>query len=126
MYNKKLIKFAQEQLSQRGPVSLVADGIAGPATINALALIPTISSNWSAAKMVVGYVQHVCHEEGIEAGPIDGLLGPQTEYAYGQLVHKLAGNDKASWFWRDDEGIGGEMESGVEWPLQVQSELVKF
>lgn len=45
-------------------------------------------------------IQACCHSIGIDAGPIDGLRGPQTRYAEQQLSIRLNGNNKRS-YWRN-------------------------
>ena len=114
-YNKDLIKFVQTQLH------LTADGIPGKKTQAALSSFP---SSWTVKRKIVGYVQYLCLEKGIEVGKIDGYIGPQTEYAYERLQAKL--NHKEFKLWRDEEPETPTMSSS-KWPNQnPQSELIKF
>lgn len=122
--DKNLVRLAQRQLNERYDLSLVIDGIIGENTTSAILMTPTISPMWSEERIVVGYLQHICTMEDINAGPIDGLWGPQTEYGVEQLKIKLEKGKKPD-PWRDDEGIGGNPNVG-KWPLQTQDELENF
>lgn len=136
MYNKELIKYAQKELSEQTGIPLKADGVAGKNTLAALLHIEQIPSDWSTKRQVIGYIQYLCATEGINAGPIDGYWGPQTEEGYERLKTQSEGG---SWLpWRDDEGEGiGDIVGGFigdlfgkkvenDWPMQVQDELVKY
>lgn len=121
--NKAMVKIIQDQLNKRLGLSLVVDGDPGRKTQAALAQVTVIATHWETDRQLIGYIQHLCALEGLDAGPVDGLWGPQTAYGYENLKVKLAGNKLAPW--RDDEGLGGDPD-GEGWPLQTQSELEKF
>jgi len=124
--DKKIIKLVQKELAKETGVPLVVDGDAGRKTQGALQQISQIPAHWNVERQLIGYVQYLCMKNGINAGPLDGRWGPQTEYAYDELEQKLA---KSGWFslpWRTDEGEGDGDEVGKIWPLQTQSELEKY
>ena len=136
MYDKEMIKLVQRELTKETGVSLVVDGIVGPKTLRALLFVPQVNNTWVPKRQIIGYVQYLCATEGIDSGVIDGYLGPQTQYAYEILKERFAGND---WFpWRTDEGDGiGDIIGGFignlfgnevknDWPLQIESELIKY
>jgi hypothetical protein len=66
----------------------------------------------------------MCQLEDIEAGPVDGYWGPQTEYAYSIYKEKII-TGKTPEPWRDDEGIGATPVANT-WPVQTQSELERY
>lgn len=122
--NKDMVKLIQEQLNKRWGLSLKVDGDPGKNTMNALAQVNAIPTHWDKDRKLIGFIQHVCTVEGINAGPVDGYWGPQTEYGYEQLKVKLAAGSVPP-PWRDDEGIGAAPTTN-DWPIQTQSELIKF
>jgi len=131
--NKEIIKRIQMELSKQTPIKLVADGVAGKKTMDALLYIEQIPTTWPKSRQLVGYIQYLCASEGINGGPIDGYWGSQTEYGY--EVFK-SGNKYGSW--REDEGEGkGSLIGGFvgklfgksiknDWPNQTQTELLKY
>lgn len=122
--NKELIKLAQKELSKQTPIKLKPDGVVGNETLNALLYIEQIPVDWPKTRQIIGYIQYLCASEGINAGPIDGYFGPQTESAAEELKTKLTGK---KWFpWRKPEGEGAGEIVGNKWPLQTQSELEKY
>lgn len=133
-YNKDLIKLVQKELSEQTGILLKVDGIAGKETLRALLHIEQIPTEWSTKRQVIAYIQYLAATEGIDSGPIDGKIGPQTDAAYDQLKAKLNGE---TWKpWRDDEGIGfGDIIGGAisslfdgipNWPVQTQEKLEAF
>jgi len=122
--NKELIKLAQRELSKQTPIKLKVDGVAGRETLDALLYIEQIPTEWSNVRQVVAYIQYLCAAEGINAGPIDGFWGPQTEQGAEELKVKLTGK---KWFpWRKPEADGMGELVGKKWPTQTQSELEKY
>lgn len=66
-----------------GPI----DGIVGPKTLLAvkaslLGANVRVRHSWSGARLILAYQQLMMSRVGIDTGDIDGLLGPQTEYAF--------------------------------------------
>ncbi len=122
--SKGMAKIIQEQLNKLLGTSLVVDGDPGKRTMAALAQVTAVPSHWEKKRQLIGFIQHVCDLNGLNAGPVDGFWGPQTEYGYEKLKEKMAtGQDPKPW--RDDEGIGATPTAG-SWPIQTQSELEKY
>lgn len=109
----EMIKYVQQTLS------LTVDGQAGPKTETALLAVSIIPSDWPIDRKIVGFIQHQCMIKEIPVGPIDGFLGPQTQYGFDQLTNGTAP-------WRDDEGIGATPDPSSKWPIQTQAELIAF
>lgn len=60
---------------------------------------------WSIARRLVAAQQLLCRLDGIEVGAVDGLVGPQSRYAFGVFdVRKAAGGKPVTVIenWRDD------------------------
>lgn len=118
--NREIIKLIQRELNEQTPVTVKVDGITGEQTMNALLFIEQIPSDWSKQRQLIGYLQYLCATESINAGSIDGYLGPQTSFG----IEHLLGNKET---WRDDEGAGsGGIVGGNDWPIQTQPELEKY
>ncbi len=47
--------------------------------------LPATWLSWSGRRRAVAYFQIICHDNDIDAGPIDGFYGPQTECASQRL-----------------------------------------
>jgi lysozyme family protein len=83
------------------------DGIYGAHTRNAIkALLITRQNSdwlgWPAERLLIAGKQALCDLDGIEVGDIDGIVGPQTQYAFS--VYAARGrNDKTVETWRDEE-----------------------
>lgn len=76
----------QRRLSAAGFYRGRIDGELGPLSMQAITAFlhhghVAVPASWSQARRVLAAMQLVCRDEGIEVGPIDGLLGPQTEFA---------------------------------------------
>lgn len=121
---KETIKIVQQALNKHHNAGLVEDGIYGKNTATALMKVSVLPTEWDKDRKIVGMVQHACTLEGIDAGPVDGYWGPQTDYGYGLLKAKYV-EGQAPEPWRDDEGIGAT-PTNQGWPIQTQSELKKF
>ncbi|MDR9440769.1 MAG: hypothetical protein RI841_14915, partial [Halomonas sp.] len=48
--------------------------------------LPDDAVRWSERRRAIACLQLACREKRIEVGPIDGLWGPQTEYAVDVLA----------------------------------------
>lgn len=121
--NKNIIKLVQSELNKRYGTSLVVDGIDGSNTQAALMKVGVLPTEWSAERKLVGFVQHVATLEGINAGAIDGLWGPQTDSAVDELLYKLE-HGKLPEPWRPEEFFGDD-KSG-RWPLQNEAAMNAF
>lgn len=80
-----------------GPVNGVIDA-ATLTAINAFLNFGNIHvpSNWSASRRALAARQLVCQKDGIDAGSIDGLMGPQTRYALDVYEEMHGGGPVAS------------------------------
>jgi lysozyme family protein len=83
------------------------DGICGPHTRDAIkALLITRQSSdwlgWPASRLLIAGKQALCDLDGIEVGDIDGIVGPQTQYAFSVYAARCRG-DKTVETWRDEE-----------------------
>jgi len=124
--NTELVKLVQSELAKETGLPLNADGDPGQKTIAALHRISQLPAHWDVKRLIVGYLQYRCAKVGINAGPIDGYWGPQTEQAYVRLKMSVLGQSSAD-VWRHDEGEGtGDTIGGNHWPLQTQSELQAY
>ena len=122
--SSEVVKIVQESLNRHYGFHLRVDGIAGKNTMLALMQITTIPTHWDDEMKLVGYIQHICLVENIDAGPIDGYWGPQTDYGFEQLKVVLATGKKPD-PWRDDEGMGAIPQFNT-WPVQTQDELERY
>lgn len=86
------------------------DGDLGPKTrtaIDSLLMQQAVANfgGWLTPRRVVAAQQVICRIEGIEIGKIDGLIGPQSRYAFGVFdVRKAAGGKPVRVIenWRND------------------------
>jgi len=124
MYTESTIKLIQTELNKRFQTTLVVDGVIGNKTLEALLRVPQLPTDWPEQRKIIGFIQYLCLMEGIDAGPIDGYWGPQTEFGYNQLKVKLSTGANPP-PWRDDEGTGGKIDAST-WPLQIQQHMLKF
>lgn len=120
-----MVSVIQRNLNDRFNTNLAVDGYVGSKTLAAISNIVAIPNFWSTERKLVGAIQYFCLMKNIEVGALDGYWGPNTENGWEQLSH-LESTGKLPDPWRDDEGIGGLVQSSTTVPLQVQSELVKF
>jgi len=108
----ELIKLVQELISQH-ITPITATGSMDAMTLHALLTIPQIPAHWEDDRLIVGALQFFCMKSNINAGPIDGWWGPQTEYGYEQVM-SLITNGAVEEEWRSD------------FPINTEQELVKF
>ena len=69
-------------------LKIKADGIIGPHTVLAARHILPSAPSWSNRRVIVAYCQLLLWEWGFDAGPMDGLVGPQTLWALEQYQNK--------------------------------------
>lgn len=81
------------------------------------------ADNWTDARKLIAIEQRLYASLGIEVGAIDGLVGPQTQYARSVYVARKAGKDDAE-TWRDklSEGPPGGSVAATKWPRQKDVE----
>jgi hypothetical protein len=116
---KQMVVVAQQILNNRCNAGLKADGHIGIKTVSATQSISEIASTWNDNRKIIATIQFGANMNGIPVGAIDGLWGPQTDYAFNQLI----GSNK---LWRaDDPGQLNDTKSDG-WPRQVQYELIEF
>lgn len=120
--NKEIIKVVQSQLNTMLNTSLVVNGIANEKTQIALLKIGVLPTRWSTKQKLVGFIQHIATLDGINAGPIDGKWGPQTEYAYNQFTYSLQ-HGRLPEPWRQEEFTGN---ANGRWPLQNEASMNAF
>lgn len=96
---KEIIQFVQRQIGTKD------DGIVGFKTISRLnsniRLVLKIKKHWSWKRKMIAFIQFLAIAQGIEAGKIDGYFGPQTQYAFEQLIF-LEKYGKSPKYWRSD------------------------
>ncbi len=90
------IRIIQNNLVEGNFYSGAVDGKRGPKTNKAIeaalikrkANLPVDWQQWSDKRQAIAYLQLLCHDNGIDAGKIDGFNGPTTESAV-QLLSAL-------------------------------------
>lgn len=127
---KKAIRIVQEYLADDALYTGDIDGLCGEKTMEALhaALekndveLPQDWRNWSKKRKLTVYLQLICKSHGIETGPVDGLWGQQTDFAYESLLYfRTYGSLPDPW--RDIEGSDANPHN---WPGEQELELVGF
>ncbi|MDY6943454.1 MAG: M15 family peptidase [Pseudomonadota bacterium] len=120
---KQTIRLVQEALKARGLYSGAIDGIAGPMTDAALSELPELPAEWPRTRKIIGCVQILCGEQGIDVGPVDGYLGPRTRYGLECLVAlKETGSLPSPW--RDQPIPSPANPNG--WPTQSEDDLTGY
>lgn len=85
----------------------------------------TLRGEWDRDRQLVACVQLALKEYGIDAGAIDGLVGPQTKHAL-EIWHDQRGGDDESSTWRDKEDTTdkaaqeSEAHAGVHTPASAK------
>ena len=104
---------------------LAVDGISGPRTreaINILLARQGVAAwqNWNAKRRELAAMQIVCRNAGIETGAIDGLIGPQTRFAFESFDHVKATGKPPALF-RDEPPPRPEpTQIKPVWPRQAE------
>lgn len=73
-------------------------------------------TSWPQARKQLAAVQAVLRLQGIDAGAVDGLAGPQTQYALDVWAARQRGDDSVE-KWRDAEPVPLSAPGGA-WPRQ--------
>lgn len=86
----------QRRLKALGFYTGEIDGDLGSGSMNAIAAFlnngrVTVPQSWSKARRILAAKQLVCRIDGIEVGGVDGLMGPQTEFAFEVYAHRHTG-----------------------------------
>jgi hypothetical protein len=121
----------QSALNARGwSPPLAVDGQWGPETaaaVDALLREQGVDpSGWGAARSTLAGAQLVCRLAGIDAGKVDGLMGPQTRHALDVWDARQKG-DSTPETWRDRAEVEAPpppIPRKTVWP--VQSDVRKF
>ncbi len=124
------IRIIQRALADMGRYTGEVDGLRGPMTDAAVASALTARASelppdwrgWSPRRRAVAFLQLLCRDEGIETGPVDGLWGPQTEFAYDSLVY-LQEHGALPPPWRDEHPLEANPHG---WPPQTEAALRAF
>jgi len=124
------IRLIQKRLADRGHYRGAIDGLRGPLTHAAVQAalqgrsgdLPAGWTRWSNKRKSIAYLQLSAHDEGIDAGAIDGWWGPQTEFAVDALEEKLE-TGREPFPWRDVTPIEANPN---DWPQETQSALTAF
>lgn len=119
---KKRIRIVQQLLQERGLYDGIIDGIAGPVTMRGLARFEEINRRWSKNRQLIGLIQIAANEKNIDAGPVDGLWGPQTQAAFEELSFMLE-HGEVQTVWRPEEIT---VSNPNDWPLQHSPEFYQF
>ncbi|QTF92930.1 peptidoglycan-binding domain-containing protein [Halomonas sp. BM-2019] len=106
--NKTAIRTLQRVLAEAGTYQGAIDGIRGPLTRQAVEAmleshadkLPAGAGKWSERRRAIACLQIGCLEREIEVGPIDGLWGPQTDFAADALAELFATGEPPR-PWRD-------------------------
>lgn len=115
----------QESLARKGFYQARIDGEAGRATRDAidaaLAVAPIDPAwrRWGTARRLIAFQQLMMREVGIDSGSVDGLVGPQTRFAFDSYDHwQRTGALPPPW--RDQPGtVVAELPPrAMAWPQQ--------
>lgn len=106
--NRTTTRLLQRILAQQAGYADAIDGVHGPRTAAAIdrmlearaASLPAGADRWSGRRRAIACLQLACHDQGIDAGAIDGLWGPQTDFAVEALAERLE-TGAAPVAWRD-------------------------
>lgn len=121
----------QTALKEKGKTVGEIDGKRGDRTDKAIqAYLLENASNindehwpsWSGKRKAVACLQLLCREKDLETGTIDGLYGPQTEAASGQLGHLQAKGDIPRGF----GDIVPIRENPHHFPVEHAQSLIEF
>jgi len=127
------IRLAQRHLEDNGYRPGAVDGSLGPRTEAALdrmlddradELKPEAATqirSGSRKRKLTAYIQLLADDAGISTGPIDGLWGPQTDYAFGALEH-VEKHGEAPADWRRSP----EVPNPHGWPAEREDALIDF
>ena len=128
------VRIAQRRLKSGGFRPGEVDGELGPTTAAALGralkkrkndLDPARADeilNGSRRRKLVAYIQLLAGDLGVDAGEIDGLWGPQTNFAFEELEHFEEHGELPPPF-RDEPPSEANPN---DWPLEREAELTAF
>lgn len=116
------IRLIQTRLKELGHYHAGIDGDRGPKTSAAVQAalaerdgdLPAGWRDWSEKRHAIAFLQLCCHDEGIDAGVIDGWWGPQTDFAAEALAETLRTGEPPR-NWRDETPLDVNPHG---WPRQ--------
>jgi hypothetical protein len=124
--NVAMIRSLQEKLKELGHYKGSIDGDRGPKTNKAVGAalrargddLPDGWEEWSEKRRAVAFVQLWARDEGIDAGTVDGWVGPQTTFAL-EALQEMLETGRGPRMWRDETPLdvnpnGWPKESAVE------------
>lgn len=111
----------QRRLQGLGLYAGPLDGAIGPLSLTAINAYlnfgqVAVPQSWPKARRILAAKQLLCRDEGIEVGPIDGLPGPQTEFAFAVYAHRHLGGPDPTVRQRTARGPAPSFASN--WPRQ--------
>jgi len=116
------VRLAQLLLQKAHQYGGDIDGVIGKNTLIGISQYKKIDSDWPNDQKVVALLQIKAQEKGLNTGVIDGLWGPQTDYAVDELMEYLnSGKINTNWRLEDTEE-----ESKIIWPKQYTQEFYDF
>jgi len=127
------IRLAQRRLQEEGYEPGPIDGILGPQVEAGLdRMLDDRASelrakdrddilSGSRKRKLTAYIQLLARDADVEVGPVDGLWGPQTSYAYETLQH-IADYGEPPEQWRDSRTV----PNPHGWPTETESTLTDF
>ncbi len=126
----RTIRIIQDRLKALGLYKGRIDGKRGPMTNRAIDealaqrrdMLPDGWERWSSKRKAVAFFQLIASDAAIEVGVIDGLWGPQTDYAYDALVHLLDTGAMPP-AWREQKPL---LVNPNGWPVQSEQALRDF
>ncbi|NIZ08983.1 M15 family metallopeptidase [Pseudooceanicola sp. HF7] len=129
---KGQIRVLQRKLAELSLYTGKIDGIVGNKTLGAMARafakldipLPPSFEGWNKTRRTTAFLQAYALSEGIEAGVVDGLWGPQTDFAWVSLEMKLATGKIRQFRDETPETIGNP--GGFPTETRSQQDLVKF
>jgi peptidoglycan hydrolase-like protein with peptidoglycan-binding domain len=127
------ISEVQSRLAIAGLYAGAIDNLFGPRTsaaIDTLLLARPYANGswqeWPGSRRLVAAGQIFCLLDGIEVGPIDGLIGPQTRHAFEVYDSRKRGVEGPE-NWRDHEPArAGTDANRNAWPRQTQTDMERF
>lgn len=120
------VQIVQTGLNKHYAQKLVVDGDAGAKTFAAINKVSLIPFHWNDKRKIISFIQVFALIEGIDAGPIDGYKGPQTNSAQDQLVYLIENGTKEP-DWRNvDEEVSKHSPVKTDIPYQTYNDMVKY
>jgi hypothetical protein len=123
---KKKIEFIQKELNKRNRNAGDEDGLMGKDTRAAMGTVIGLPEKWTDNRKVIGCIQLLGMQQGLEVNPFDGYWGAQTDHVF-ESLQELEEKGELPENWRDDEDINtreATTPNPQQWPLE--SELERY